>query len=410
VRILDQGIVYDASDAPLSRRFCAFTNTTILADGRILVAFHAGSAKESPDENVLMHISADGGRTWETICAGLEPLIVDGKLGSWHHGRVTELAPGHLLGAFWWLDRSDPSRPMINPETTGTLPNRIFLMDSFDDGRTWSSGPHGIARAGNGREVDTRPFPSVALMGAPLVLADGSIAVVSEAWKTYEDPGFGEHSGILSISHDGGRTFEPSVVVAHDPANRLLFWDERLAVDPESGRLVGMFWTHDRVAGQDRNAHIAWSKTPDGQSWTYPADTGFAGQIPRPLPLPDGRILCAYIHRHWPPSLRAVLSSDFGQTWDLPGELVIYVHPFGPQAGMDVQQRGFTDYYADMALWNFGHVEPGLLPDGSVFVAFYAGDSQSLSVRWARIQLQDPPTPRPGVWDRGSLPSGGNNP
>ena len=34
---------------------------------------------------------------------------------------------------------------MINPETTGTLPNRIFLMDSFDDGRTWV----------NRREVDT---------------------------------------------------------------------------------------------------------------------------------------------------------------------------------------------------------------------------------------------------------------
>ena len=82
--------------------------------------------------------------------------------------------------------------------------------------------------------------------------------MVSEAWKSYDDAGVGEHSAILSISHDGGYTFEPAVVVAHDPANRLLFWDERLAVDPESGRLVGMFWTHDRAAQQDANAHIAW--------------------------------------------------------------------------------------------------------------------------------------------------------
>ncbi len=377
MRILDRGILYDATLAPLHRRFCAFTNTTILADGRILVAFHCGSAKEAPDENVLMRLSADGGRTWEAVCDGLAPLTVDEKLGSWHHGRVTELAPGHLLGAFWWLDRSDPSRPMINPQTTGTLPNHIFLLDSFDDGRTWA----------NRREVDTRPFPSVALMGAPLLMADGSIAVVCEAWKTYYDAGVGEHSAILCISHDGGYTFDPATVVAHDPANRLLFWDERLAVDPETGRLIAMLWTHDRVAQLDVNVHIAWSQTADGKSWSYPRDAGFVGQLPRPLPLPGGRVLCVYVHRHWPPSLRAILSPDFGKTWDVQGELVFYEHPYGPQAGMD-GQREFSDYYEDMRLWNFGLVEPGLLPDGDVFAAFYAGDARSLSIRWARLALK----------------------
>jgi hypothetical protein len=40
-----------------------------------------------------------------------------------------------------------------------------------------------------------------------------------------------------------------------------------------------------------------------------------------------------------------------------------------------------------MRLWNFGLVEPGLLPDGDVFVAFYAGDAQSLSIRWARLAV-----------------------
>ena len=50
-------------------------------------------------------------------------------------------------------------------------------------------------------------------------------------------------------------------------------------------------------------------------------------------------------------------------------------------------KRDFADYYADMRVWSFGHAEPGLLPDGSVFVAFYAGDAQSLSIRWARLAL-----------------------
>ena len=80
-----------------------------------------------------------------------------------------------------------------------------------------------------------------------------------------------------------------------------------------------------------------------------------------------------------------MLSPDCGKTWDVANELVFYEHAAGAQAGMD-GKRDFTDYYADMGLWNFGHVEPGLLPDGSVFAAFYAGDAQSLSVRWVRIQ------------------------
>ncbi len=366
--------MYDASVAPAGRRFCAFTNTTVLAGGRILVAFHCGSAKEAPNENVLMRLSADGGQTWQAVCEGLEPLVVDGKQGSWHHGRVTEAGPGRLLGAFWWLDRSDPTRPMINPQTTGTLPSRIFLMDSRDDGRTWD----------NARPVDTEPFPSVALMGAPLRLAGGAIGIVSEAWKTYEDSSYGEHHAILSVTTDEGRSFT-TTVVAHDPANQVLFWDQRLAVDPRTGALLGMFWTHDRVAAQDQNAHIAWG-TGDGQQWSYPIDAGFAGQIPRPLVLPDGRVLCVYVHRHWPPSLRALLSRDGGQTWDRADELVFYEHAPGAQQGMD-GPRGFRDYYADMRVWSFGHAEPGLLPDGSVFVAYYAGDAGSLSIRWARLVL-----------------------
>jgi hypothetical protein len=375
MKVLDQGVVYDASAAAPARRFCAFTDTTVLSDGRILVAFHCGSAKESLDENVIIRATSDGGRAWETVLDGLAPLTVDGRPGTWHHARLTELAPGRLLGAFWWIDRTG-GRPMINPETTGTAPNCIFLMDSHDDGRTWT----------DPRPVDTAPFPSVALMTAPLLLSDGRIAVVSEAWKTFDDPSYGEHSAILTISRDRGHTFEPSVVVAHDPANRLLFWDQRPAVDPETGRLIALFWTHDREVGRDTTFHAAWSG-PDAQSWTYPVDTGIAGQIPRPLFLPGGRVFCAYIHRHSPPSLRAVLSPDAGRTWDVANELLFYEHSPVRQAGMDTQQRGFTDYYADMTLWSFGHVDAALLPDGSVFVSYYAGDAQSLSVRWARIGL-----------------------
>ena len=375
MKFLNEGLVFDATGAPPDQRFCAWTNPTILSDGKILVSFHAGSAKDAPDENVVIRMSSDDGKTWETVCAGLPDLAVDGKPGSWHSGRVTEVEPGRLLGVFWWLDRSDPTLPMCNIETTGTLPSHTFAMDSFDDGHTWV----------NRREVDMGSFEATALMGPPHTLSNGDIALPSESWKTYYDTSYGEHHAILNISHDGGQTFDSPIVVATDPANKLLFWDNRLAVDPKTGKMIGMFWTHDREAQKDRNAHVAWG-SPDGKTWTYPEDAGFTGQIPSPVVLPDGRVLAVYVHRHHPPSLRAILSENFGRTWDIENELVFYEKEMGREAGMD-GKREFADYYADMRVWSFGHTEARLLANGDLFVSYYAGDENSLSVRWARIAI-----------------------
>ncbi len=375
MRLLDSGTVYDATQARRERRFCAWTSPCVMSDGRLRVAFHCGSAKQAPDENTLVCGSDDAGKTWRVVCAGLEPLSINGVIGSWHDGKISEVAPGRLIGAFWWLDRSDPSRPMCNPETTGTLAARIFVMDSFDAGATWV----------NRREVDVSAFPAVALMGPPLKLANGDIAVYSESWKDYYDTSEGEHHAIISISHDGGQTFEPARAVANDPANVVFFWDQRLTVDPHSGEMLGMFWTHDRRAGQDRNTHIAWGSA-DGKSWTYPVDTGFAGQIPSPLVLADGRLMAVYVHRHYPPSLRAILSPDYGKTWDAQNELIYYEKKLGGEAGMG-GQRAIADYYADMAVWSFGHTEARRMADGTVFVTYYAGDADHLSVYWARLSV-----------------------
>jgi len=250
-------------------------------------------------------------------------------------------------------------------------------MDSYDGGRTWQ----------NPRRIETDRFVAVSLMGPPHVLANGDIALPFEAWKEYYDTSYGEHHAILCISHDGGQTFDLPLVVATDPANRLLFWDNRLSVNPATGDMIGMFWTHNREAQQDVDAHVAWGSA-DGTTWTYPADAGFAGQIPSPLVLSEDRVLAVYVHRHHPPSLRAILSEDFGKTWDVENELIFYAKDLGEEAGMG-GTRDIEDYYADMRIWSFGHTEARRLPDGDVFVTYYAGDENSLSVHWARIALQD---------------------
>lgn len=371
MKIVDSGVVFDAATAPSNQRSSSFTSPLVLHDGRILVSVRIGKTKDDPDENLRLRMSSDLGRSWTTSSQGFDRTL-DNVPGSWRHGGLLELEPGRLMGCFCWIDRSQRDRPLTHPETQGTLPSRIVVMDSNDDGRTWH----------DARVVDVRPFEGVVTTG-PLLHADGVLALPCEAWKAYDDPSRGTHHALLRLSGDGGRTFPDVVVTASDPRGDTFFWDQRLAVDPRSGRMLALFWTHDRTAERDLHVHAAWG-TPDGRGWTTPVDTGLAGQIASPVFLPDGRLMAVYVHRHHPPTLCAVLSEDDGRTWDVAHQLVFYTSGAGEESGMDAT-RDFGEYWADMIRWTFGHPEASLLPNGEVFVAFYGGTPAAMSARWVRL-------------------------
>ena len=123
----------------------------------------------------------------------------------------------------------------------------------------------------------------------------------------------------------------------------------------------------------------------DGLVWSAPQSTGIAGQICAPLYLDDGRLFAAYVHRHDPPSLRALLSADGGQTWDREGELVFYAKDLARRESGMQGKRDFGDYWADMNIWTFGHPAVVQLANGELMVAYYAGDSTAMGIHWVRI-------------------------
>jgi hypothetical protein len=212
------------------------------------------------------------------------------------------------------------------------------------------------------------------------------LALPYERWKEYDDPEPGTHSANLKLSFDQGQTWNRVHVVASDPTGRHFYWDQRIASHLDTGLLVAMFWTHDREDGRDLDNHIAWG-SPDGGTWSAPRPTGLPGQHCEPVALGGERLLTLYVHRRNPPSLRAVLSEDFGCTWRRETEIACYHSPVGTESGMEAEPRAFDAFWQDMMAWRFGHPRGVRLPDGDVFVAFYAGDGNATSMHWARLSV-----------------------
>jgi hypothetical protein len=372
MRVVASGTIFDASEAPDDQKSNAFTSLTRLSSGTYLAAFRAAPGRDLPGGRVRI-MRSDDGTSWTTKHPGLTATI-DGIAGDMYAGYITEPAPGNLLGGFLWVDRSDPDRSFVHPETAGILPTRTLLAESTDEGATWSAF----------REVDLTPEIGCSITGPVFPLSDGALALPYETWKAYDDPSPGKHTASLRISRDSGATWPERAIVAADPDARIFYWDQRIAVHPDTGGLVAMFWTHDRASGVDIENHIAWAD-PSGKIWSEPRPTGLRGQHCQPMPLAGNRLAAVYVQRADPPSIRMTLSRDFGRTWDTANTLTIYEHPApDPHAG---ESRPFEEFWQDMMAWQFGHPRAVIAGNNAALVAWYAGDRQGTSMRWAIIGI-----------------------
>jgi len=372
--VIDRGVIFDASQAPENCRSSAFTSVIRLSDGILIVAFRVGSGRDAPDGRLRIMCSRDEGVSWQTLHPGMT-AVVDGVEGNLYAGYFTEINPNRLLGVFVWVDRSNPELSFVNPETAGVLPMRNLLAESRDGGKTWS--PF--------RFIDLSPQKGCSCTGPIVSLPEGVLALPYESWKEYDDRAPGHHIASLRLSVDGGETWPEMSVVAEDPESRTFYWDQRIAAHPLTGELVAMFWTHNREAGSDIDNHIAWGSA-DGRSWSLPVSAGWRGQHCQPVAIGESILIAVYVHRHDPPSLRANASNDFGRTWG--GEISFYESTVGTEPGATGVIE-FEEFWQDMMAWRFGHPRGVLLPNGDLFIAFYAGDGATTSMRWVRLSLRE---------------------
>jgi hypothetical protein len=104
-----------------------------------------------------------------------------------------------------------------------------------------------------------------------------------------------------------------------------------------------------------------------GLTWSKPQQTGILGYPADLLALPDGRVLCVYGYRFEPYAIRATISSNQGQTWDLENALVVH---------------------GDLPSADLGYPSSVLMDDGRIFTIYYAQDEEGVTfIRSTRFRL-----------------------
>ena len=376
--VIERSLIFDAAHQPENRRIAFFTSLCHLRSEVLLCGFQVGTSKHATDSTIQICRSSDSGQTWQQLDVNLETQL-DGVPGSLSAPALIETSPGRLLLFATWFDRSDPQRPLFDPETEGILRSRLLLALSSDDGATWSPW----------RVISTPGLAGCSGTGPILSWPDGTLAFPFESFKEFDDPRPAHHGAWVLVSRDGGETFSPPQLVAQDPDNKVYYWDQRLAPAGRSGEFVALFWTHDRGTRRYRTVHLRHASldTLSGIEGISIRETTLPGQISAPLMLADGRLMAFVVDRQRPCTLILWQSSDNGHTW--PGDQRLIIHHHDEQAAVmpGGEAIDFAQYWEDMGKWSFGH--PALLPldDSHVLCAYYAGTPAAMSIHGARVRV-----------------------
>ncbi len=274
-----------------------------------------------PDSRLSMVRSTDDGRTWDPD----SPVIIDESDGSQdlNMGMIGQLSSGTLLvnNHRWFTGlsqermkeltktRSYLPRPNVPPYSEQWFGEIVYdgayLTRSNDNGHTWGE-PEGLS------------FGDLAFMthtgkDGVLELPDGTILLMVNGHCADGETG----QTFVVRSRDGGRTWGEPSTVANDPEQRVGFGEPPM-VRLASGKLLTMMRT-----SADGGVLYQASSNDDGWVWSGVRRTPIWGFPCHLLQLRSGTVVCVYGYRREPWGVRATLSHDDGETWDIGREIVL---------------------------------------------------------------------------------------
>ena len=303
-------------------RYSAFPVLHKLADGRLTIgciSSPVGDHMGMGDWPVF--VSHDDGGSWSRSDDPTLPANWPGSTPREQYDRLCGVLPDGTLMAvgsvgyeLWDLERRSEAEArglvvyddaIINQQLPGKLVvsgHRLCAIRSRDQGASWE------------RRIWTVPGYS-AVTGFPrgTILEDGTWL-----FPVYTHRPDGGGDGLIFRSTDAGETWRLHLAVPR-------VCNEWALVEVAPGVVLGHLrqgyrWGHpedDRIYALE-----VWSED-GGKTWTQPVEAAFQGYPNHLLKLRDGRILCTFGYRRKPMGVRALISEDQGNTWDLDCEYVL---------------------------------------------------------------------------------------
>jgi len=358
--------------------YSAHAQVAAAANGDWVVVFNKAPRRavilhppQDPEFRNVVIRSSDRGETWSspevapnydwggTECASLT-LLSDGRLmlNQWRFrwfplGMARRVAGdsvgGGPLGPLRFpadLARGlAPSPELDSGKALLDAPER-YMPWVRGDGQTWVhfSEDNGQSWAFSHR-IETAPYAGGYGMRGACQLPNGHLLLPLSDIPNYR-------TVFVVRSADGGREWGRPVQVASKAGSE---FEEPSLIRLPSGRLL----MHLRDNGT-RRLHQCVSDD-DGNGWSEPRALPIEGYPPHLLLLPDGRILCTVGWRQPDFGIRAVLSSDGGESWDVDGTIRI-------RGGLPNKDLGYSCTLLDS--------------DGALFTVYYGQDADGVTCIW----------------------------
>ncbi len=291
--------------------YACFPTLRETADGGLATTFGTRTNRShiNPAGGSATRVSGDGGRTWQPTEAAYPLLHWRAGEGRW----VTAEAEGWVYVPASRRAELEAQNKVILDAREGEIAylGGARAAESHDGGQTWQRRPIEVPD-------DVAGLMTFKKECSELVTSDG-VRLVAVYGNRHAEGGRGHLPSevFLLRSADDGATWAFVPLRPEGPGSGDVGFNETALGEAADGSLIAMMRT-------DPEGYLWSSRSTDGGlTWSTPRQTEVWGHPAHLLRLSDGRLLCSYGYRRSPMGVRAVVSSDHGETWDVEGGFIL---------------------------------------------------------------------------------------